>query len=117
MSVGKTVITVARKRVLIFKGGVFTIEPSLVPVFRVTVQLSMRKFNFFPFLNGDAAKFSVGTVYECSMPVQMKEVSEQLNCWLFLSVHFTEDLEVAYIGYRVGSNILRMELEIGKHIP
>ena len=84
MSIGKPVGTVTRQRVPIFRGGVFTIEPSLVPVFGVTVQLSMRKFNFFPFLNGDAAKFSVGTVYEFSTPVQMKEVSEQLNCWLFL---------------------------------
>ena len=66
------------------QGGVFIIEPSLVPVFGVTMQLSMRKFNFFPFLNGDATKFSVGTVYEFSTPDQMKEVSEQLNGWLFL---------------------------------
>ena len=84
MSIGEPVSTVTRQTVLIFGGGVFTIEPSLVPFFGVIVQLSMRKFNLFPFLNGDAAKFSIGTVYEFSTPVQTKEVSEQLNHWLFL---------------------------------
>ena len=71
--VGKPVSTVTQQRVLVFKGGVFTVEPSLVPLFGVTVHLGMRKFNLFSFLNGDATKFSVGSVYKFSTPVQMKK--------------------------------------------
>ena len=47
----------------------------------------------------------------------LKEIPEQLDSWFFLKVRFTENLKVAYIGYRVGSNILRVELETGKHVP
>ena len=65
-----------RQRVLVFKGSFFTVEPSLVPLFGVTVQLGMRKFNLFPFLNRDATKFSVGSIYKFSAPVQMEKIPE-----------------------------------------
>ena len=73
MSVGEPVGTVTRQRILVFKGGVFIVEPSLIPLFGVIVQLGMRELNFFPLLNRDATKFSVGTVYKFCAPVQMKK--------------------------------------------
>ena len=76
MSVGKPVGMVTRQRVLAFRGSVFTVEPSLVPLFGVTVQLGMRKFNLFSFLDGDATKFSIGSIYKFSVPVQMEEILE-----------------------------------------
>ena len=51
------------------RGSVFTVEPCLVPLFGVTVQLAMREFNLFSFLNRDATKFSVGSIYKFSAPV------------------------------------------------
>ena len=99
MSVGKPVITIAWKRVLIFRGGIYAVEPSLVPFLRVTVQFDMREFNFLPLLNRNTTKFSVGTIYKFCTPVQMKKVPEQLSSGLFLQVRFTENLEVAYIGH------------------
>ena len=62
MSVGKPVVMIAWQRVLIFRRGILAVEPSLVPVLRMTVQLGMREFNFFLLLNRDATKFSVGSV-------------------------------------------------------
>ena len=46
----------------------------------------------------------------------MKKVSKELNSWFFLKVNFAEHLKVTYIGHRIWSNVLRMELEAGKHI-
>ena len=65
----KPVSTVTRQRVLIFRGSILTIEPSLVPILRVTVKFGMREVNILPFLNGDATKFRIGPVYEFSMTV------------------------------------------------
>ena len=84
MGVGKPVITIAWKRVLIFRRGIYAVEPSLVPFLRVTVQFGMREFNFFPFLNRDTTKLSVGTIYKLCTSVQMKKVPEQLSSWFFL---------------------------------
>ena len=81
MGIGKPVVTIAWQRVFIFRRGIRAVEPSLVPVLRMTVQLGMRKFKFFPLLDGDATKFSVGTVYKFCAPVQMKknpETAQQL---------------------------------------
>ena len=84
MSVGKPVIMVAWKRVLIFRRGIYAVEPSLVPFLRVTVQFDMREFNFLPLLNRNTTKFSVGTIYKLCAPVQVKEVPKQLSSWFFL---------------------------------
>ena len=84
MSIGQPVGTVTRQRIFIFQGGVFTVEPSLIPFFGVIVQLGMRIFNLFSFLNGDATKFSVGSVYKFSAPIQMEKIPEQLSSWFFL---------------------------------
>ena len=84
MSVGKPVGTIAWQRVLVFRRGILTVEPSLVPVLRVTVQLGMRELNFFLLLNRDATEFSVGTIYKFCAPVQMKKIPEQLSSWFFL---------------------------------
>ena len=69
MSVGKPVGPVTRQRILVFRGGVFTVEPSLIPLFGVTVQLGVRKFNLFSFLNGDPTEFSIGSIYKLSAMV------------------------------------------------
>ena len=76
MSVGKPVLTVAWERVLIFRRGIYAVEPSLVPFLRVTVQFAMREFDFFLLLYRDTTKFSVGTIYKLCTPVQMENVPE-----------------------------------------
>ena len=116
MSIGKPVGTVTRQRILVFRGGVFTVEPSLIPLFGVTVQLSMRKFNLFSFLNGDTTEFSIGSVCKLCMTVQVEEIPKQFNCGLFLKISLAKYLEIANIGHRVWSDVLRMELEASKHI-
>ena len=88
---------VTRQRVLVFRGGIFTVEPSLVPLFGVTVQLCMREFNLFLFLNRNATKFSVGSVYKFRVPVQMKKIPEEFNTRFLLKVYFIEDLKIADI--------------------
>ena len=47
----------------------------------------------------------------------MEKVSKELNSWFFLKVNFTEHLKVAYVGHRIWSDVLRMELEASKDIP
>ena len=47
----------------------------------------------------------------------MKKVSKELNSWFLLKINFAEHLKIAYVGRRVWSNILRMELKASKHIP
>ena len=47
----------------------------------------------------------------------MEKVSKELHSWFFLKVNFAEHLKVAYIGHRIWSNVLRMELKTSKHIP
>ena len=42
---------------------------------------------------------------------QVEEIPEQQHRWLFLEVNFAEDLKVAYIGHRIRSNVLWVELE------
>ena len=41
----------------------------------------------------------------------MEKISEQFHYGLLLKEHLTEHLEVTNIGYGIGPNILRMELE------
>ena len=69
MCVGKPVRTITRQRILIFRGSIFAIEPSLVPILRMTMMLGMREADVFPFLNTYAAKFSIGPVYKFSTAV------------------------------------------------
>ena len=47
----------------------------------------------------------------------MEKVREDLKRWFFLKVNFTEYLEVAYVGHRIWSDVLRMELKTSKDIP
>ncbi len=84
MSVGKPVITIAWKRVLIFRRGISAVEPSLVPFLRVTMQFDMREFNLLLLLNRNTTKFSVGNIYKFCTSVQMKNVPEQLISGFFL---------------------------------
>ena len=69
MAVAEPVSAVTRQRVFISRSGVLTIEPCLIPVFRVAVMFGMRKVDFFPLLNRHSAKFSVGAVREFSSAV------------------------------------------------
>ena len=80
------------------------------------MKFGVREADVLPFLNGDATKFNVGPVYKFSTMVQVEKVPEQFNGSLFLQIGLTKHLKVANIGHRVGSNILRVDLEAGKHI-
>ena len=46
----------------------------------------------------------------------MEKIPEELNRWFFLKVNFIEYLEVAYVGHKIQSNILWMELKASKDI-
>ena len=46
----------------------------------------------------------------------MEEILKELNSWFFLKVNFVEHLKVSYIGHRIWSDVLRMELKTSKHI-
>ena len=76
MGVGKPVITLAWEGILIIRRSISAVKPSLVPFLRMVVQFGMRDFNFLPLLNRNATKFSIGSIYKFSVPVQMKEVLE-----------------------------------------
>lgn len=80
------------------------------------MKLGVGEIDISPLLNCHPTKLSVGSVCEFCATVQMKEISEQFNCGFFLKIGLTEHLEIANIGHRVWSNILRVELEAGKHI-
>ena len=116
MAIAEPVSTVTRQRVFISRSGVLTVEPCLIPVFGVVVMFGMRKIDFLPFLNRHPAKFSIGAVSKFSTAVQVEEVSEKFNSRFFLQINFTEHLEIANVGHRVRSNVLRAELEAGKYI-
>ena len=62
-------------------------------------------------LNRDASKFQAKAIGALVLPVQIKILSKELHGRLFLKVNLTEYLEVADIGYRIGSDILRVEVE------
>ena len=84
--------------------------------FGVAVMFGMRKIDFFPFLNRHSAKFSIGSVRKFSAAVQVEEVPEEFNSRFYLKVNFAKYFEIADVGHRVRSNVLRMELEAGKYI-
>jgi len=46
----------------------------------------------------------------------VEEIPEELNSWFLLKVNFAEHLEIAYVGHRIWSNVLRMELKASKDI-
>ena len=46
----------------------------------------------------------------------MEEVSEEIDGRFFLQINLTKHLEIANVGHRVRSNILRVELEAGEYI-
>ena len=117
MFIAEPMSTITRQKIFIFRSGVSAIEPRLIPILGVAMMFGMRKIDFFSFLNRYHAKLYIGAVGELSMEVQVKEISEQFKSWFFLQVNFTKHLEVTNVGQRVRSNILRMELEVGKHIP
>ena len=117
MFIAESVSTVTRQRIFISRSGVLTVEPCLIPILGVVVMFGMRKIDLFPFLNRHSAKFSIGAVRKFSMAVQVEEVIEEFNSRFLLQINFTEHLEIADVGHRVRSNVLRMELEVDKYIP
>ena len=80
------------------------------------MKLGVREADIFPLLNCHSTKFSIGPICKLSTAVQVEKVSEQLNCGFLLKIDLTKYLEIANIGHRVWSNILRVKLEAGKHI-
>ena len=80
------------------------------------MRLGVREADILPLLNRHPTKLSVGSVCELCVTVSIKEIPEQFNRGLFLKIGLTKYLEIANIGHRVWSNILRVELEAGKHI-
>ena len=84
MSIAESVSTVTRQRIFISRSGALTVEPCLIPILGVSVMFSMRKIDFFPFLNRHSAKFSIGAVRKFSTAVQVEEVSEEFNSRFFL---------------------------------
>ena len=79
--------------------------------------LGVREANIFPLLNCHPAKFSIGSVCKFCTTVQVEEIPKQFNCGLLLKISLAKYLEIANIGHRVWSNVLRMELEASKYIP
>ena len=116
MFIAESISTITRQRIFIIRSSVPAVEPCLIPILGVAVMFGMRKIDFFPFLNRRPAKFSIGAVGKFIMAVQMEEVSKKFNSRFFLQINFTEHLETANVGHRVRSNVLRMELEVGKYI-
>ena len=43
----------------------------------------------------------------------MKEIPKQFDCRFLLQINLTEYLEVADVGNRVGTDVLRAQLKIG----
>ena len=76
MCVGKPVRMVTRQRILIIRGGIFTIKPSLVPFFRMATEFGMRETGIFSLLNLNTAQFGIGPVYKLSTAVQIEKVLE-----------------------------------------
>ena len=117
MSIAESIRTVTRQRIFVGRSGVPAIEPCLIPIFGVAVMFGMRKIYFFPFLNRYTAKYSIGAITKFCTVVQVEEVSKKVNRRFLLQINFTEHLEVANIGHRIRSNVLRVELEADKYIP
>ena len=92
MFTAEPVSTITRQRIFIIRSSVPAVEPCLIPILGVVVMFSMRKIDFFPFLNRHSAKFSIGAVRKFSAAVQVEEVPEEFNNWFFLKVNFTEHL-------------------------
>ena len=116
MCVAKPVRTITRQRIFINWRCIPAIKPSLIPVLGVTMKLSVREADIFPLLNSHSTKFSVGSVYKLCTTVQIEEIPKQFNRGLLLKISIAKYLEIANIGYRVCSNVLRMELEASKYI-
>ena len=117
MFVTEPVSTITRQGILVSWRRVSAVEPSLIPVFGVTMMFGVREADIFPLLNSHSTKFSVGSVCKLCTTVQIEEIPKQFNCGLLLQISLAKYLKIANIGHRVWSNILRMELEASKNIP
>ena len=116
MCVAKPVRTVTRQRIFISWRRISAIKPSLIPVLGVTMKLGVREADIFPLLNSHSTKFSIGSVCKLCTMVQIEEIPKQFNRGLLLKISLAKYLEIANIGHRVWSNVLRMELETRKYI-
>ena len=116
MCIAKTVREVTGQRVFISWRCVFAVEPSLIPVLGVTMKLCVREADIFPLINSQSTKFSVGSICKLCTTVQIEEIPKQFNCGLLLKISLAKYLEIANIGHRVWSNVLRIELEASKYI-
>ena len=46
----------------------------------------------------------------------MKEIPKQFDCRFLLQINLTEDLEVADVGHRIWTDVLRVQLKVGQYI-
>ncbi len=69
MCIAELLRTKARQGILTSRGGVFAVEPCLIPLLGVTVQLGVRVCDLFPFLNRHATQLRIGAVSKLSMAV------------------------------------------------
>ena len=111
MCIAKTMRTVNRQRIFISWRCIFAIKSSLIPVLGVTMKLGVREADIFPFLNSHSTKFSIGSVCKLCTTVQIEEIPKHFNCGFLLKISLAKYLEIANIGHRVWSNVLRMDLE------
>ena len=116
MFIAEPVSMITQQRIFIIRSTVPAVEPRLIPILGVAVMFGMRKIDLFPFLNRHSAKFSIGAVRKFGTAVQVEEISEKFNRRFFLHINFTKHLKIADVGHRVRTNVLRVELEIGKYI-
>ena len=116
MCVAKPVRTITRQRIFISWRRISAIKPSLIPVLGVTMKLCVREADIFPLMNSQSTKFSVGSICKLCTTVQIEEIPKQFNYGFLLKISLAKYLEIANIGHRVWSNVLRMELEASKYI-
>ena len=69
MGIAEPLRTKARQGILTSRGGVFAIEPCLIPLFGVAMQFGVRVCDLFPFLNLHTTQFRIGTVSKLSAAV------------------------------------------------
>ena len=113
MCVAKAFRAVTRQGVFIRWRCIDAIKPSLVPLFGVTVEFGMREGDFLPFLNRHPAQFRIGSIRELCVMVEVKEIPKQFDGRFLLQINLTKDLEVADVGHRIGTDVLRAQLKIG----
>ena len=69
MGIAEPLRTKARQGILTSRGGVFAVEPCLIPLLGVTMQLGVRVCDLFPFLNRHATQLRIRAISKLSTAV------------------------------------------------